>query len=343
MRLSNFLGHNVPAVWPGTAGLFLTEGQRSIPSTLSPMSTPAHQILDLSMFVLSVTGGIFVVVVGLLTLVIIKFRERKSEDCGEPAQVYGSVHVELAWTVIPVLIVVVLFLTTARLIFAIQDAPQPESAVEVTVIGHQFWWEFNYPKLGIHTANEMHVPASNPPLSSPTFMTLLSADVIHSFWVPQLAGKMDLVPNNVNHLWIDPQRAGIYLGQCAQFCGIEHAKMLLRVYVDTPEAFSAWVKNQQQKAVQDNAVASGRHIFEREACMNCHSIAGTEAAGRFGPDLTHLMSRDTLASGVVENNVANLREWTRHPDTFKEGALMPAMQLDDRELDQVTAYLSTLR
>jgi cytochrome c oxidase subunit 2 len=329
--------------WLSVSTSLFAEGPQSIPSTLSPASTPAHQIFNLSIFVLSIIGGIFVVVGGLLAIAIIRFRARKSDQYVEPPQIYGSTQIELAWTVIPVLIVFVLFLTTARIIFAIQDAPKPKAAVDVTVVGHQFWWEFNYPKLGIHTVNELHVPVSNPQSPTPTFMTLLSADVIHSFWVPQLAGKTDVVPNKVNKLWIDPQHTGVYVGQCAQFCGVQHAKMLLRVYVDTREGFAAWVKNQQQKAVDDETVAAGRQVFETQACMNCHTIAGTAATGRFGPDLTHLMSRDTLASGAMANNKENLREWIRHPDTFKEGSLMPAMQLNDPQLDQVTAYLSTLR
>ena len=119
--------------------------------------------------------------------------------------------------------------------------------------------------------------------------------------------------------------------------------MLLRVYVDTPEQFATWVKNQQQVAVSDESVAAGRHVFETQSCMNCHTIHGTAATGRFGPDLTHLMSRDTLASGAMDNTKENLREWIRHPDTFKEGSLMPAMQLNDQQLDQVTAYLATLK
>jgi cytochrome c oxidase subunit 2 len=318
-------------------------GPRSTPSIFAPASTPAHSIYELSLFVLSITGMIFVVVAGLLAYVIFRYRQRGEDDTSEPAQIYGSTQVELAWTVIPVLIVVVLFLTTARMIFAIQDAPKPKAALSVTVVGHQYWWEFNYPTLGIHAVDELHVPLSNPQSPTPTFLTLLSADVMHSFWVPQLAGKIDLIPNNVNQLWIDPQHPGMYVGQCAQFCGVEHAKMLLRVYVQTPEDFAAWVKNQQQQAVMDEKVAAGRHVFETQACMNCHTIVGTAATGRFGPDLTHLMSRDTLASGAMDNTRENLREWIRHPDTFKEGSLMPAMQLNDQQLDQVTAYLSTLR
>jgi cytochrome c oxidase subunit II len=315
----------------------------SPPNIFAPSSTPASEISHLALFVVAITGAIFVVVAGLLSFVILRYRQRGQDDTTEPAQIYGSVQVELAWTVVPVLIVVVLFLTTARVIFAIQDAPEPKAAVDVTVVGHQYWWEFDYPKLGIRAVNELHVPLSNPDSPTPAFLKLLSADVIHSFWVPQMSGKTDLVPNKVNELWIDPHQTGVYLGQCAQFCGVEHAKMLLRVYVDTPEQFAAWVKNQQQPAVADPSVAAGRRVFETQACMNCHTIAGTAATGRFGPDLTHLMSRDTLASGAVVNTTENLREWIRNPDTFKTGSLMPAMQLNDQQLDQVTAYLSTLR
>jgi cytochrome c oxidase subunit II len=331
------------------------EGPQATPSILAPASTPAHEIYGLSLFVLLITGAIFAVVAGLLLFVIVRFRARASDAQHEPAQVYGSLQVELAWTVIPVLIVVVLFLTTARIIFAIQDAPRPESALDVTVIGHQFWWEFRYPRLGIVTANELHVPVSTRQAPAPTYLELLSADVDHSFWVPQLAGKTDLIPNHPNQMWIDPHEPGLYLGQCAQFCGVEHAKMLLRVYVDTPGQFAAWVKNQQHHAEgtatssgsgasppAPDSVAEGRRIFESNACMNCHTIAGTVAKGTFGPDLTHLMSRTTIAAGAAANTPRNLRAWIVDPNTFKPGALMPAMQLNDQEVDQVVAYLSTL-
>jgi len=249
----------------------------------------------------------------------------------------------LAWTVIPVLIVVVLFLTTARIIFAIQDAPKPKAALDVTAIGQQFWWEFRYPKYGVVTANELHIPVSSDAKPAATFLKLTSADVNHSFWIPQLAGKTDLIANQVNTMWMDPQKPGLYLGQCAQFCGSQHAMMLLRVYVDTPKQFDAWIENQQLPAPQDTSEEAGRKVFERQACMNCHTITGTAATGRFGPDLTHLMSRATLASGAMDNTPANLRQWIKSPDTFKRGALMPAMQLTDEQLDQVTAYLETLK
>src|SRR5580704_15959533 len=223
-----------------TSPMLIAQG--TTPSTLAPASTPAHQIFDLSIFVVAITGGIFLVVGGLLAVALYRFRARKSDPAGEPAQIYGSTQIELAWTVIPLLIVVVLFLATARIIFAIQDAPKPKSTLNVTVIGHQFWWEFQYPKYGFVTANELHIPVSSNSALEATFLTLTSADVNHSFWVPQLAGKTDLIANHVNSMWMDPQKPGLYLGQCAQFCGSQHALMLLRVYVDKPEQFDTWIK-----------------------------------------------------------------------------------------------------
>ena len=319
-------------------------GPQSTPSIFAPASTPAAEIRSLSHFALEITGAIFVVVGGLLLYVIVRFRARNGEqETHEPAQIYGSNQVELAWTVIPVLIVVVLFLTTARMIFAIQDAPKPKSALNVTVVGHQFWWEFRYPDLGITAANELHVPLSSTSDPRPTYLKLLSADVVHSFWVPQLSGKTDLLPNQENELWIDPLQPGMYVGQCAQFCGVQHAKMLLRVYVDTPQQFDAWVKNQQQAGAQDTQAAAGRRVFETQACMNCHTIRGTAATGRFGPDLTHFMSRDTLASGAARNTHDNILVWIKNPSILKPGALMPAMQLNDEQIDQLTAYMETLK
>jgi len=220
-------------------------------------------------------------------------------------------------------------------------------------------------------------------------MKLTSADVMHSFWVPQLAGKTDLLPNRVNEMWIDPQKTGLYLGQCAQFCGMEHAKMLLRVYVDTPDQFQQWIQGQQkaQSEVPANAQAvltepnqgnagkgtpaphvpanspstrmetaaqpagapqgidahDGELVFQQQACINCHTVAGTVANGRYGPDLTHLMSRDTLAAGIVPNTAENLKAWIGDPNTFKPGTLMPAMHLTERQNAQITAYLLTLK
>jgi cytochrome c oxidase subunit 2 len=240
----------------------------------APASTPAKSITHLSVLVLAITGIIFAVVFTLLVYAVLKFRFRIVDAGREPAQVYGSTQIELAWTIIPILIVVVLFLATARVIHAIQDAPEPANAMEVTVIGHQYWWEFRYPKLGVVTANELHIPVSDPKNPTPTFLNLLSADTDHSFWVPVLAGKTDLIPNHPNKMWMDPHRTGVFFGQCAQYCGTQHAKMLLRVWVDSPEDFAAWVRSQQQPAVQDPRVETGRRVFESNACINCHTVGG---------------------------------------------------------------------
>jgi cytochrome c oxidase subunit 2 len=309
----------------------------------APESTPTSAIVDLSMLVLSVTGVIFVAVASLLIYAVVKFRATPANADREPAQVYGSTQIELAWMIMPVLIVLVLFAATANVIHAIQDAAQPPTAIEVTVIGHQFWWEYRYPALGVVTANELHVPVSDLSRPRPTVFTLLSADTDHSFWIPQLAGKTDLIPNRVNHLWMDPRRPGIFLGQCAQYCGTQHAKMLQRVSVDAPDEFDAWIRAQREPAVEDESAATGRRIFETTACINCHTVRGTAANGRFGPDLTHLMSRATLASGAAENTPENLRVWLKDPATIKPGSLMPPMKLSDVELDALARYMQSLR
>lgn len=326
------------------AGLCVAQpkGNASVPNIFKPESTPADWVFHLSGFVLSVTGLIFVVVGSLLLYAVVKFRQRPNDDGREPPQVYGSNQIELSWTVIPVLIVLVLFLATARVLHSVQDAPEPPGAIDVTVIGHQFWWEYRYPALGIVTANEMHVPVSDPDHPTPTFMKLLSADTDHSFWVPQMAGKTDLIPNHPNNMWIDPHEVGLFVGQCAQYCGTQHAKMLLRVSVDTPQDFAAWIHAQQKPGNQDEKAAAGRHVFETTACINCHAVAGTIANGRFGPDLTHLMSRSTIAAGAVENRHENLRLWIQNPEAIKPGSLMPAMKLSDADLDALMTYMESL-
>src|SRR5579863_3349108 len=234
-------------VWAATCSLAQapTPGSSST-NIFAPASTPADLISGLSLFVLGVSAVIFAVVFGLLLYSAVRFRKRADDDGREPAQVYGSNQLELAWTVIPVLIVMVLFLSSARVIHAIEDAERPPGTIEVTVVGHQFWWEFRYPQYGFVTANELHVPVSDPNRPTPTFLTLLSADTDHSFWVPRLAGKTDLIPNHPNSTWIDPHETGLYLGQCAQYCGTQHAKMLLRVYVDSRAGFDQWVQAQRQ-------------------------------------------------------------------------------------------------
>jgi cytochrome c oxidase subunit 2 len=344
-------------LWPGLLAAVLTAGAapgcfgQSAPtaypgSVFAPTSTPADRIYDVEIFVLIVTGVIFVVVFSLLVYSAVKYRRKGADDGREPAQIYGSDQIEVAWTVIPVIIVLVLFITSARVIHEVQDAPPPPGALQVTAIGHQYWWEFRYPKYGIVTANELHVPLSDPAHPVPTYLKLVSADTVHSFWVPRLAGKTDLVPNHPNKMWLDPHFEGLYLGQCAQYCGVQHAKMLLRVYVDSPDNFAQWIENEKRRVEAvpaDETAAAGRRVFERTACIACHRVAGTRATGRAGPDLTHLMSRATLASGAADNTPANLRQWIDKPDSIKPRSLMPAMNLDAKELDEVTAYMLTLK
>jgi cytochrome c oxidase subunit 2 len=314
------------------------------PTTIfSPASTPAHWVFDLSLMVYAVTAAVFVVVFGLLSYALIKFRRKRDDNGREPAQVYGSKQIELAWTIIPILIVVVLFLASARVIYFTQKQGLRPGDLEVNVVAHQFWWEYRYPGLGVVTANELHVPVSERDRPIRTLLHLYSADTVHSFWVPRLAGKTDLIPNFPNTMWIEPETPGLYLGQCAQYCGAQHAKMLLRVYAESRADFTRWIEAQKQPAHEDRSIESGRQLFERTACMSCHTIAGTPADGRFGPDLTHLMSRATLGAGIVPNTRENLRRWIEDPSTFKPASLMPAMGFSDSELDAVTDYLTTLR
>jgi cytochrome c oxidase subunit II len=312
-------------------------------SVFAPVSTPAAEVKSIAIFVLAVTGAIFLIVGGLLAYSVIRFRARAGDDDREPPQVYGSNPIEFAWTTIPILIVFVLFLTTARTIYTVQAAPRPPGAISVRVVAHQWWWEFQYPDQGVITANELHVPVSDPANPTPTFLTLESADVAHSFWVPRLAGKTDVIPNRRNSMWIDPHETGTFLGQCPEFCGTEHALMLLRVVVESRPDWESWIASQRRSAVEDSSVARGRHVFEANACVSCHTVRGTIANGRFGPDLTHLMSRATLGSGAATNTPEHLKVWLADPNVMKPGVLMPAMNLDPKKLDELAAYMGSLR
>ena len=343
-------------LWPGStralavalvtallAGTAAAGAPDQVTNIFKPLSTPAEAIAQVAWLTLAVCAGIFLIVVGLLAYTTVRFRRRAPDDGSEPPQIYGSNQLELAWTVLPILIVIVLILVTARTIADVQHHPASPDALHVTVVGHQWWWEIRYPTLGLVTANELHVPVSTTARRQLTFLRLESADVAHSFWVPQLAGKTDLIPNRTNRMWIEPKQVGTYLGNCAEYCGTQHARMLLRVIVHAPDDFTRWVAAQQQHEVAEAQVHAGRDVFFATSCVNCHSISGTTAQGKFGPDLTHLMSRDTLAAGAAPNTPDTLRAWVRDPHTLKEGALMPNMQLSDHELDQVVAYLLTLK
>jgi len=313
----------------------------AIENIFKPLATPADLVSDLSILTLVICAGVFLVVAALLLYAVIRFGYREGDSRSEPPQVYGSNQVEIAWTVIPILIVFVLAVATARITSAVQDQKMPKDAVNVTVIAHQWWWEFRYPDLKIVTANELHVPVSTEAHRKFTFLTLKSADVAHGFWVPQLAGKTDVIPNRTNTMWIDPRETGIYLGNCSEYCGTQHAKMELRVIVDSPGDFEKWVAAQQQKAGAPES-ADNQKVFLASACIACHTVSGTRALGRSGPDLTHLMSRQTLASTEEPNNAATLRDWIKNPQRLKPGNSMPTIPMSDAKLDQMVAYLTTL-
>src|SRR5262245_55666562 len=347
-------------------------------SIFDPASPPAESIRSLSVLVLAITGFIFIAVEGILIYCIVRFRRRAAagtslppERAGEsgvrepePPQVYGSKPIEIAWTAAPALVVFVLVLVSARTLWEVNVPPREpregDNTLFVTVVGRQWWWEYRYDyyngkairavgrdgkeaDLPVITANELHVPAGEEGVPRPVYLTLKSADVVHSFWVPRLAGKTDLIPGRINSMWFQTDRPGVYLGQCAEYCGTQHAHMLLRVVVDPPRDFEAWLKNEQKPAVEDPKVTAGRSTFLSQSCVNCHRVRGTPARGTYAPDLTHLMARETLASGMVENTPENLRRWVADPQPIKPGCLMPAFGLGDRDCDDIVRYLLTVR
>jgi cytochrome c oxidase subunit 2 len=332
--------------------MLLAETQTQNLSIFDPASPPAESIRSLSVLVFAITGFIFVVVEGILIYAIVRFRRRGAAGGAEPPQVYGSTPIEVAWTAAPALIVFVLVLVTARTLWEVNvPPPQPsegDNTLFVTVVGRQWWWEYTYDHyngqaLGFTTANELHVPAGEGGVPRPVFLTLKSADVCHSFWVPRLAGKTDLIPGRENSMWFRMEQPGLYVGQCAEYCGTQHANMLIRLVVDSPRDFDAWLENEQKPAANDPDGSAGRSAFLSQSCVNCHRIRGTSEKSNYAPELTHVMARKTLASGMVENTPENLRRWLADPQRIKTGCLMPAFGLDDRDRDDIVRYLLTLR
>jgi cytochrome c oxidase subunit 2 len=339
-------------------------------STLSPASPMAEWIRFLFYFVTAVGVFILAIVWGVLFYSLVRFRrkrnirspgeEQPTSAATEPPQVYGSIPIEIAWTVAPGIIVLLLMLVIVRTAMEVR-VRQPKDlagthAVTVSVVGHQWWWEYIIKSDGdrtvdVVTANEIHLPAGSDgdetkgeqATSRPVYLTLESADVCHSFWVPRLAGKTDLIPGRVNEMWFETTEPGLYVGQCAEYCGAQHANMLLRMYIDTPENFTAWLENEAKPAVNDAGQAEGQRAFMSQSCVNCHTIRGTPAHGKFGPDLTHLAARKTFAGGMIELNRDNLRKWIRDPQEIKVECLMPAFGLSDRNVNLITDYLMTLK
>jgi cytochrome c oxidase subunit 2 len=334
------------------SGLFLlADGATQNLSIFDPASPSAEAIRHLFILVLAICGGIFLLVEAVLLYSIVRFR-RTPAATTEPPQVYGSMPIEIAWTAAPALICFLLALILTRTEFEVRvdpDKPPPGSKpLYVTVIGHQWWWEYVYEKydgqvIGFITANELHIPASEDGVPRPVYLTLKSADVCHSYWVPRLAGKTDLIPGRTNHMWFQTNQLGLFLGQCAEYCGTQHANMLLRVIVDSTADFQSWLDNEKKPAIDDAVAHAGRDVFLSQSCINCHRVSGTRAQGTYAPDLTHLMSRKTLASGMVPNTREELRKWVIDPQQTKPGCLMPAFGLSDQQVDLLVNYLMTLK
>ncbi|MBV9644108.1 MAG: cytochrome c oxidase subunit II [Verrucomicrobia bacterium] len=331
------------AALPGTLRAQGSDEVRSVQNIFTPVGPPAEILKQTAVLVLLICLVIFVVVGGLLFYAVVRYRRRSTDDdTTEPPQVYGSTAIELAWTVPPILIVVVLALVTARTIGEIQQPKFAGDPLALRIVGHRFWWELQYPKYKIITANEIHVPVSYLSTPRPVEMTLASADVVHGFWVPELNGKQWLVPDRENKWWIQPTALGTYLGNCTVLCGPQHANMLIRVVVESPEDFEKWATRQQQPANSDPKTEEGRKAFGANSCGSCHTIDGTSSNGIFGPNLTHFMTRKTLGSGVAPNDEANLKSWLRNPQELKPGCEMPDMKLSPMQVDQILAYLRTL-
>ncbi|MCE9555232.1 MAG: cytochrome c oxidase subunit II [Planctomycetes bacterium] len=315
-----------------------------INSVFDTVSPPADSIRDLFYLVTAITGVILLLVGGMLIYCIIRFRQRKS-DRGEPPQLYGSQPIELAWTVAPLLTVFVLLMVVIR---TVADTRRPEikkdaEPVRVRVIGHRWWWEYQYPDYpGLTTANELHVPGSAKDRPRPVHLELESADVVHSYWVPRLAGKTDLIPGHKNMMWFQTEQEGVYRGQCAEYCGTQHANMLIRVVVDSPDTFKTWAAHQAAPQQVDPQFAAGLKVFMERTCVNCHAIRGTEAKGTVGPDLTHLATRKTLAAGAIDNTPEKLAGWLRDPQTDKPGCDMPSLRLTEKEIQDLVGFLGSL-
>jgi cytochrome c oxidase subunit 2 len=306
-------------------------------STLHPTADFGSEIDRLFMTIVWWALGVFVVVETALIVALIKFRARPGAPVPKP--VHGSTLLEISWTLAPAIVLIFIAVPTIRTIFR-TDGPPVENAMQVEVIGHQWWWEFRYPDLGIVTANEMRVPAGRP-----VTLVMTSEDVIHSFWAPKLGGKRDVMPGRTTRISFTPDSLGTFMGQCAEFCGESHANMRMRVMVEDSAGFAAWVAQEQSappaEATLSGDVAAGLGVFRTKGCIACHTVEGV-AAGVLGPNLTHVGSRTTIGSGILPNTAEGMARWIRDPVGEKPGSLMPPMPMTEEELSALVAYLQSL-
>lgn len=309
------------------------DGSVPVQSVLHPASRAAEAIAWLWWLMFWICTAVFVVVLVLLAVGLI--RRRGAETSTPPL---GNRFIVISGIILPAVILIGLLIANLRASVALRE---PETALTIRVTGRQWWWEVHYPELGITTANELHIPAGRP-----VRVELRSADVIHSFWVPRLAGKMDMIPGmDHTNFVLRADKPGEYRGQCAEFCGLQHALMALYVVALEPGDFHEWVAERQKPVAPpaDERLARGRQVFGTAACGNCHAIRGSEFTGKIGPDLTHLDSRLTLGAGTLPNNRGNLEGWISNPQPLKPGNLMPASYLSGDDLHALTDYLETLK
>lgn len=320
-------------------------------STLDYAGPVARAQGDLLMWSYWLSWLVMIATFGVLAYVLVRYRRRRDDPDRMPAQFHGSAPLEIGLTIIPVLIVIAVAVPTVRTIFATGTRVTPEADdVVVNVTGYQWWWRFEYPELGVVTSNELHIPAGRR-----VILNLDSADVLHSFWVPRLAGKRDLIPNQNNQLWLVADEAGEYYGQCAELCLGAHAYMRFRVIAESDAEFDAWVQAftdvAPQSAQADPQIEQGRQLFATKGCAGCHTIDGYRAGARTGtpdfPNLTNFGMRTMLAAGVVPNTQENLERWLRDPQEIKPGNYMPQLwQADapnaDEEIAAIAAYLLSL-
>ncbi len=288
---------------------------------------------------------VLVIVVVALFLAIFVFSTRTGEP-GEPSSVIGDLRLELAWTIGPSLVLLFIAIPTVRTIILSQPSRWPKNALPVRVIAHQWWWEFKYPTLGIDTANELHIPAGQL-----IHFELVSEDVIHSFWMPALGGKRDVIPGQVNQITLIAKVPGEYYGQCAEFCGISHANMRFRVFVETADGFKNWTAHELSAPVMPKGgpPADGAKVFRNGPCAICHTIKGISGFskeyqyGFKGPDLTHFGSRTTFAGSIMDNTPKNLEKWIEDPAKVKPGSRMPTLGVSGKQLSDLAAYLESLK
>lgn len=304
-------------------------------NALRPQGPAAAQIADLWWFMFWVAAVIFIGVMGTLGYALFRRREQAERP---PQRSDGLGLIIGGGIVLPLVVITVLFGLTLTTLNAL-NAYARATALTIEVDGQQWWWEVRYPEQGIVTANEIHIPVGRP-----VRLELRSKDVVHNIWVPELNGKMDLIPNRVNAFWLQADQSGVYRGKCAEFCGTQHAMMAFVVVAEPEEQFQAWLAQQSQPAFDptDPVLQQGKQIFLGSACVYCHTIRGTVASGKLGPDLTHLASRRTLGAGILDNNRGNLSGWIVNAQAIKPGNRMPPMYLDSESLHALIAYLESL-